>query len=544
MKGIILIAACFFLFQDISFAAESTSKNSRLQRNELPRAFLPKSGSEVTINKKGESISLGSIGSTMEEILQRISQERNVSLSFYCNDPSLNQEKSGKLTISADSLLEILQQLLPADCRFSLLNRDRQKTESSKDIAFINIYPKECAGTDPPVRVFVSQNEQRLRARPLEEISLEELNDILERQGPSSRRRAADTLGIKGDEKGIPYAKKALRDPNQGVMFAAANALKKLGNKFGYEKVSDALYERFLQKPYAEFLPIMAEVDRDRFFAIIGGLMGLGGEREKMIMARALFMTNDRRAIQYLSTFANTDTIEISRQAIYAIGKIGGPEAANTLVDLAREGDADRQAAAVQAISFLAQGEKADLLGEIEKVLKAGKISDQSLKVLADYPYVELLGKLMKDPDTTSDLKVRVLRAMAERGSEKTIEIMSIGLNDKAPQVRLASVQAMGAAEAAIPYLVSAAEDTDAKVRYAAVRGLGQFSSDFPVAKALAKAVYDSDEKVRRAAVDGLSRLEEPSGPVIEILKDCEKNHEDPYVAGKAAHTLRSWKGK
>jgi len=115
MKGIILITACFFLFQNASLAAESTSKNSGLQlpRNEPPRTFLKKSQAKIIISKKGKSVSLSSTKSTLEEILQRIADDRNVVLKFHCLDPGLNHEKGGNLKISADSLAKALQQLLP-----------------------------------------------------------------------------------------------------------------------------------------------------------------------------------------------------------------------------------------------------------------------------------------------------------------------------------------------------------------------------------------------------------------------------------------------
>jgi HEAT repeat protein len=544
MMRLILIAACFFLFQNVSLADESERKPAGLQRNELPRVFLPKIGSEVTINKKGDSLSLGTSGSTLEEILQRIAEARNVTLRFHCDDPSINQERGGNQTISGDSLVKILQQLLPPDCRFSLLDPNGKETESSKDIASINIYPKGCAGTAPPVRVFVGPREQRLWTKTPEETLLEELQNALKRQGPSSRRGALDILGIKGDERGIPYAKEGLKDPNLSVMLAAANALRRLGHKFGPEKVGDAIYERFLEKPYADFLPILADVGKDRFFAVIEGLMDQPGEKEKGIMARALLLTRDKRAIKYLSIIASTSSIENSRQAIYAMGRIGGPEAASILLSLLREGDSQQQAMAVQAVSFLPPGEGAEARAEIEKAVQEGRLSDQALQVLVAIPYLEPLEKLMKDPASKPALKVRVLRAMSVGRSEITIKVMSLGLNDEALQVRLATVEAMGASggDAAIPYLVKATEDKDAKIREAAARGLADFPGDPNAAKGLAKAMYDEDGKVRRSAVDALSTLGEPSGDVTEILKDCEKNHKDPYVAMKAGHILRTWK--
>ena len=543
MIKLVLIAACFFLLQNTSPSDGSEAKSSGSQKNDLPRSFLPKSESNVVINKRGESIFLSSNGSTLEEILQKIADERKVVLKFYCNDPSLKQERAASLKISAESLLKILPQLLPKDYRFSLLNRDGLQTENDRDIAAVNIYPKECAGRDLSVRVFIPFREHPVLKRPPEEISLEEWGNILKTEGPASRRRAADILGIKGDERAIPYAKEALKDANPGVMFAGANALRRLGLKCGSEKVANAIYERFLEKPYAEFLPILAQVDKDKIWPICEGLMDQSGEGEKAIMAKALLLTQDRKAIKYLSRIAfDAGSMENSRQAIQSIGQIGGPEAANVLMGLLREGNAEQQAMAAQAVHFLPKEDGAEARAEVEKAVKDDRVSDALLRALVGVSYLEPLEQLMKDPGAKPDLKVWALRVMAAVGSEKTIHVMSVALNDQAPRVRLASVEAMGTiiAEEAIPHLIRATEDKDAQVRIGAIKALSEFPGDDRVARALGKSADDADQRVRKAAVDAFAALGKPSEAMVEVLKNCE-NNKDPYVAKKASSILSHW---
>jgi len=542
MRKLILITLCFWVFQTPAFVDASDSKGSEVKRRDLPRAFLPKTETNVTIHKQGESISLWSNRLTLEEILERLAAEKKVILKFYCQDPGLKHERTPNLRISGDSIVKVLGQLLSGDHKFTLLNLEGKAIEDGKDIAVVSVYPKECAGTDPPLRVFTPEREHPSMRKPPEEISLEKLRDVLKREGPASRRRAAYTLGMKGDGKAIPYVKEALKDENPEVMFAAADALKRLGQKYGPEKVVGAIYERFLEKPYAEFLPIMAELDKEKIWPILDRLMGQSGEREKGIIARALLLTRDRRAILYLSRIASAGSLENSRQAIYAIGKIGGPEAAAALTKLLREGDAQRQASAAQAVHFLPKGVGLDARAEVEKIAREEGVSDALLQALAEVYYLEPLEKLLKDPTSRPELKVRALKAMAEIGSEKTIGVMSTGLNDKDPQVRVASVEAIsaGVAEAAIPYLIKATEDQDAKVRSSAVRGLSEFPGDGRVVEALGKAIDDRDEKVRRAAMDAFELLGEPSKAMIAIVSNSE-NHKDPYIANKAGSILRYW---
>src|SRR4030042_5178968 len=222
MRRFIFISACFFLFQYVAPVDALDSKRPGLQAKDFPHAFLPHSQGNVLIRKGGGgSISLSSNRSTLEEILEKIAVEKKVVLKFYCSDPSLKQERAANLSISADSLVIALRQLLPEDLRFAFLNREGKPLEDEKDVATVNIYPKDCAKIDDPVRVFVAEKEHPLLRKPPEEISLEELRNLLKRGGPASRRGAADILGLKGDEKAIPYAKEALKDENPGDMIAA-----------------------------------------------------------------------------------------------------------------------------------------------------------------------------------------------------------------------------------------------------------------------------------------------------------------------------------
>ena len=337
--------------------------------------------------------------------------------------------------------------------------------------------------------------------------------------------------------------KEALKDENVGVMFAAANALKRLGQKHGRAQVADAVYERFREKPYPEFLPVIAELDKDRIWPIVDRLLDRSGDREQATIARALLLTNDRRAIPYLSRIASKGSTENARQAVYAIGKIGGREAATALITLLNEADAERQAMAAQAIHFLPKDDGADARTEVEKIVKKEPVTDVLLRALAGVSYLEPLEKLLKDPALKPELKIRALKAMAGGGTEKTIETVGIGLNDTAPQVRRASVETMGGfmSEAAIPYLVTAAKDEDAKVRRSAVRALSEFpGDDGVVVEALGKAVDDMDENVRREAINALDKLGKPNEAMIAILSNC-KTHKDPYIANKADSIMRYW---
>ncbi len=537
MRKIIPIAVWLLLLQLFSIEASCLPAPGV-----KPQSFLFKAGGSVAIRTQGENITLRADNSTLEEILQKIAEEKNVVLQFFCQDPALKVERLSGIAISG-SLIKILEQLMPENCQFAFFNQEGKLTEKAERVATINIRLQECQGAEQAVRVFKGVRGHPLLRKPPDTISLEELREVIKREGPACRRRAVDILKIKGEEKGIPYAQKALKDENPAIILAAANTLMALGHKHGFEKVADAIYARFQEKPYGELLPIMAEVDKEKIWAIIDRFMGQSGEGEKSLIVKALSITNDTRAIKYLITICSSK--ENSRQAINAMAKIGGPEAAKALMELLKGEDVQKQAWAAHAVPMLAAKDAVELRSEVERIVIGGRVSQELLKALTEVNYLEPIEKLMKNKAGKPEPKIQALKAMASKGSEKTIPVMRLGLKEKDSQVRLTSVEALTAlaAEEAVPYLIEATSDEESKVRLGAVRGLSKFSVDDPIVAALGKAIQDPDESVRRAAVDALSVLGKPNEVMTSILKKCESD-QDPYIVKKAGAILKLWQLK
>lgn len=540
MRKPVFLAFVFFIFQIFGLTYPLYCEGSGEQKSNLPPAFLQRNDGKVIINTGEESFSLESTKATLEEILQRCASEEKVHLNFYCKDPSMNQERAASISLKGDSMIKAIGQLLP-EHKLILFDREGKTIEGGKDVATVNIYPRQCTQTGAPVRVFVPARKHPVLGKAPEEISVEELREVLKKEGPACRRRAAEILGKKADEKAIPLAQEALKDENPAVMFAAANALKQLGQKYGPQKVADAIYGRFKEKPYVDFLMIMAEVDKERIWAILDRLMDQSGDSEKNVITRALVSTKDSRSIEYLSKISAASPRN-SRQAIEGIGRIGGPEAARTLMGLLKGGDIQKQAWAAASIRFLAKEDGSEARAAVDKIVKDEGVSNELLKALSDVYFLEPLEKLMKDPGLKPEQKLRVLKALGSRGPEKTFAVRSIGLNDESPQVRLVSVEAIVNVPLvkSIPHLVKATEDKDAKVRRVAVRGLASFRPRDETVAALGKAVRDPDENVRRQAIDSLKMMGKPSEAMIAILKECE-NHKDSYISNKAESILKYW---
>lgn len=546
---------CLFVLHLLQGVLPSTGRAAQdpaLEKDKLPRAFIPvvkgstairKEGVPISrwaIRKGGDSISIWGTKSTLEEILEKLAIETKVNLRFYCQDPGVKQDRID-IKIKAESLENALRQLVSEELEFTPLNHEGKPTENEKEVVTLNVYSKGCPRTDSPVRIFSAERKHPIFAKPPEEISIDELRNIIKREGPIARAQALDALGKKGEEKGILLAKEGLKDGNPRVMLAAANALRRLGLKHGTDKVADAIFEEYREKPYGELLPVLAEVDKIRIWPVIDALMDQAGNRENHFILNALLRIRDPRAIKYLLSLSSTGA-EDSKQAIYGIARIGGPDAAAALKKLLKEGAGAQQAWAAQAIYFLPKADAVEARKEVERLVKEELTQDLVLEAMAEVAYLEPFEKVLRDESSKPVLKIRVLKAMASRGGEKAAPVMSLALKDKSPQVRLTAVNGMGAlvSEEAIPHLIRATQDDDANIRVSAIKGLAQFPGYDNVAEAIGKMMDDPDQKVRKEAIDAYVLLGEPSETMKAVLNRC-RNHEDPYVANKAKFIWERW---
>ena len=154
-----LLSACFLIFQTVVCIDVLYAEDLGEQKSDLPRPFLPKTESSVTIRKEGNPYPSWSNKSTLEEILERIAVRKAGHPEVLLPGPGSKPRKSGRLKISAASLEKALRQLLSEAHRSQPLNREGKPIEDGRDIATVNIYPKGCAETDPPVRVFIAERE-------------------------------------------------------------------------------------------------------------------------------------------------------------------------------------------------------------------------------------------------------------------------------------------------------------------------------------------------------------------------------------------------
>ena len=110
-------------------------------------------------------------------------------------------------------------------------------------------------------------------------------------------------------------------------------------------------------------------------------------------------MTKDRRAINTCRGLLLPGVSENSRQAIYAIGKIGGPEAASSLNETVKRRRCPTAGNGGSGRLIFCQRAMGQMhVQKLKKSCKKERVSDGLLHALAEVPYLEPLEKLMKDP--------------------------------------------------------------------------------------------------------------------------------------------------
>ena len=496
----------------------------------------------ITISSAEKNILLQATNASFEDILQGLADQQKMILKVYCDDPSLDSNRT-TITLKSPSQRELLTQLLSPRYSISFLNQEGKPAELDKPVKLVDIYPEDCQKREHPIRTFINLKEHPVLNKPPVEITLQELSQILKEEGPFSRMGALHILGAKREKDGMPLVKESLKDANPQVVLEALKALDRLAKIYGTKDVSDAIFERIKETPYPEFLIALAKFDKERVWLVIDRFIDMKDRRGKNVAARALILTKDKRAIGYLSKIALSDDTESSQLAIWGISKIDGPEGTEALIKLLKEGDEPRRIYAAQAVYFLPENEKAKAQVEVEKIVKGSDVSEEMFLALAKVSYVEPFRSLLTDIDVKTSVKIRALKSLSTAGTEKAVDIVGISIDDSAPNVRMEAINAMAeiATDNTIPYLVRATGDKQIEIRKAAVSALAGLYAAEPVISALSAAINDTDEGVRRAAIDAFSSFGEPDDKMVSILKNASAKSTDSYVSEKALSILKLW---
>jgi len=308
------------------------------------------------------------------------------------------------------------------------------------------------------------------------------LIDALDQKRPTAvRAAAAGALTRTDDDAAVDALTRALRDPDAWVRYTALRSLGSMGDRGAVPAVLDTL--RMDSAPHVR----LAAID------VVGRL----GPAE---------------AWDVLAPLARSSDSDMGGAAIVALGHLHHPEALAALEAFLRAPHPWQRVAAVTATAQRVDEQAARALQWVaaaddeQDVVQA---AIQGLARIARRPGPQGAAAAQALVALTSEPLRReaAVRALSELPARRIVDVAH-GLADAAPDVRCATVEALGRMQQADASraLEAALDDAHPGVRLAAIRALKNLGTREPQKKLMTLARTDSDTDVRRAAMFAASR--------------------------------------
>jgi HEAT repeat protein len=331
------------------------------------------------------------------------------------------------------------------------------------------------------------------------------LLEQLDTADAETRVAAVTALGRLGDRRAAPALARLL-DTDRETVLAVCAALASIGDPSAFESL----------------LPLLAHADTTVRQAVIAALNSLG---HPDMAARIRAMLDDPDPL-------------LRESALRIAGYFGYAECIDLVISCCRDVDERVRRAAVEQLPYF----------DDERMLPAlrAALADGAAKVRAAAAHAlahvdaatgrPLLVAALQDGDAwVRYYAARSLGALRDAAALDALAGAARG--DRATHVRIAALEAIGAANAAgaADVLLPFADDAAAELAAAALRGLGQVDDDRALAT-LGLALRATDATRRLAAVAGLRA--HGGGPAVEALAWTAGADADAAVSAAAADAL------
>lgn len=251
------------------------------------------------------------------------------------------------------------------------------------------------------------------------------------------------------------------------------------------------------------------------------------GSKQVIKMLKDIGKEGGVTALQRVEPYIRDQDVEVRREAVIAITRLGGMDSLTHLIVATRDGDEEVQIRATDGIvNFYLPGYVEFGLGASLKraggALK-GKFTETNNQVIPPYvearaDVVEALGELTYSGATVQS-KANVARALGILRGRAAVPALLQAIQTKKTEIlyeSLVALQKIGDPSAAdgIAFLI---RDPDLKVQIAAIETAGQLRNE-SASPRLRQVLGDSkNKKVRRAALTSLAKLPNPDNrPVFE----------------------------
>jgi HEAT repeat protein len=226
--------------------------------------------------------------------------------------------------------------------------------------------------------------------------------------------------------------------------------------------------------------------------------------------AQALGIIGDSRAVQPLAeVLAKDSKTDVAEAAAEALGRISDPVAVEPLIAAVKHPDKSVQRAAVASLGQLGDGRALPVVIAVIHDNDWAPIKEAAIRAfgeLGDVQAVPVLLETIKDGD--ADLRFATAAALGQLGDARALPALAAAVTDSSARVRQAAAEALG--EVGGPPALAAVEraitDSDANVREAAARALGLLGNR-EARRSLETALTDTEGRVRFWAAIGLGAV-------------------------------------
>jgi len=346
--------------------------------------------------------------------------------------------------------------------------------------------------------------------------AIEPLGERLKDRDPEVRARAAKYLGHIVDARVVELLVKRLSDQDEGVRWAAGQALELLGapavepllkrlgdrNKDVRLAAAETLGQIGDVRAVEPLVERLSDRNDDVRWEVMDALVWIGAPVVVSLMER---LSDQNTAVRLA--------------AVRALGRIGDAQAIEPLLERLHDPEGVVRRAAADTLGRLGWHPQADAkaaaywfeLGDKYECIGVGKAA------------IEPLSERLKDRDPV--MRARAAEYLGHIVDARVVELLVKGLSDRDDGVRRAAGQALELIGApAVEPLLKRLSDRNKDVRLAAAETLGQIG-DVRAVEPLVERLSDRDTDVRWAAVDALGWIGAPA--VVPLVEQCNDRDDE-----------------
>ncbi len=343
----------------------------------------------------------------------------------------------------------------------------------------------------------------RLKARATIDREGELLARLARARTPQQITMICEQLGYAGGARAVLELKKLTGDRRYAVASSAQLALGRIGGP-------DAV---------------------DHLLALVDGTPSYAGSE-----AQALALTGDRRALDRLMELALEPNSVFQRNAIMALGEIGGPEVVRLFQGLLDDADPMLREAVVAALGSMEGQERDRLLIELAQSddVQIRRLALNSLSDVSAEAALPLLLAAIEGDDLYS--AQYAIQSLANRGDENAIQPILTALKNGSQQLRYTAVHALGTigGPKAVKALSQLLQSSESNIPGFAASAL--ISEGSP--QALAAVAHAADAASGRRRIEFMQAMVGTRSPDIEAFFLRSASNADPDVRMQALQHL------